>query len=107
MTKILVFTIFGCFLLACGGRLPTQTTTQNIIRKHFNRYGKEYKTSPFGSKKVANVEILKIDEIHKHLVSAVSFVTIEGPEVFKVRMVIEKGPFGWRYVSWENLSGSQ
>ncbi|MBI4224067.1 MAG: hypothetical protein HY609_03980 [Deltaproteobacteria bacterium] len=92
-------------MLACGGRLPAQSTAKNLIRKHFNKYGKKYEASPFGGKKVTSVEILKIDEIHKHLVSAISFVTIEGPEVFKVRMVIEKGPFGWRTVSWENLSG--
>lgn len=105
MNKKIIFTLLGLFLLACGGRLPTQSTTKNIIRKHFNHYGRDYKKSPFGGKKVTNVEILKVEEIHKHWVSAISFVTIEGPEVFKVRVVVEKGPFGWRYVSWENLSG--
>lgn len=90
---------------ACAGRLPSTERTKQVVRKHFNRYGKEYKESPFGGKKVVSVEILKMEEIHKHLVAVISFVTVEGPEVFKVRMVIEKGPFGWRTVAWENLSG--
>ena len=93
-------------LTACGGRLPSTARTQGIIRHHFNHYGKKYKTSPFGKKKVTNVELLKVEEIHKNLIAVQSFVTIEGPEVFKVRVVIEKGPFGWRYVSWENLTGN-
>lgn len=101
----IILTGLTIFLTACGGRLPATSKSQAIIRKHFNQYGKEYKESPFGNKKVTNVEILKAEEIHKHLVSVQSFLTIQGPEVFKVRVVIEKGPFGWRYVSWENLSG--
>jgi len=104
--KIIVIVMGLAFwITACDGRLPTTARSQAILRKHFNHYGKEYKESPFGKKKVTNIEILKMEEIHKHLVALVSFLTIEGPEVFKVRVVIEKGPFGWRYVSWENLSG--
>lgn len=105
MLKKTALLLIGLSFLACGGRLPAQSTAKNIVRNHFNQYGKKYEASPFGGKKVTNVEILKIEEIHKHLVSAVSFVTLEGPEVFKVRLVIEKGPFGWRALSWENLSG--
>ncbi|MDZ4224687.1 MAG: hypothetical protein U1D33_02140, partial [bacterium] len=91
-------------LSACGGRLPSSSRSTSLIRKHFNQYGREYKQSPFGGKKVANVEILQINEIHKKLVSVIAFVTLSGSEVFKVRVTLEKGPFGWRYASWENLS---
>lgn len=104
-----ILALCGCLIflnLACAGRLPSQTKTTKIIRKHFHQYGKEYKESPFGNKKVTNVELLTTEEIHKHLIAVQSFVTIEGPEVFKVRVVIEKGPFGWRYIAWENLSGN-
>lgn len=92
-------------LVACGGRLPTTSKSTSLIRKHFNKYGKKYEASPFGHKKVTNVEILGVEEIHKHLVSVQAFVTLEGSEVHKVRVTIEKGPFGWRYVAWENLGG--
>lgn len=93
------------WLCACGGRLPTQSKTHAIIHKHFRQYGKKYPDSVFGGKKVLDVEVLKIEEIHKHLIAVQTFITIEGPEVFKVRMLIEKGPLGWRYLAWENLSG--
>ncbi|OGQ05384.1 MAG: hypothetical protein A2979_10080 [Deltaproteobacteria bacterium RIFCSPLOWO2_01_FULL_45_74] len=91
-------------MVACAGRLPSTSKSTSIIRKHFNKYGKKYEASPFGNKKVTNVEILSVDEIHKQLISVQAFVTLEGSDVHKVRVTIEKGPFGWRYVSWENLS---
>lgn len=103
--KISATILLILMLAACGGRLPTTAKTQSILRHHFQKYGKKYKESPFHNKKITNIEVLKMDEIHKNLIVAQSFVTIEGPEVFQVRMTIEKGPFGWRYVSWENLSG--
>lgn len=90
---------------ACGGRLPQTKRSTEIIRKHFTKYAKKYSTSPFGHKKVTAVEILEVKEIRKHLVYTISFVTMEGPEVFKVRVTLEKGPFGWRYVAWENVGG--
>lgn len=103
--KKLLLSLCLIFLMACGGRLPTTSKSTNLIRKHFNKYGKKYETSPFGNKKVANVEILSVDEIHKHLVSVQAFVTLEGSDVHKVRVTIEKGPFGWRTIAWENLGG--
>lgn len=106
MKRTAVVLLLGLLLTACAGRLPSAERSKNMIRKHFNQYGKKYETSPFGKKKVTDVEILKTEEIHKQLVAIQSFVTVEGPEVFKVRIVLEKGPFGWRYVAWENLSGS-
>lgn len=93
-------------LVGCGGRLPSQMRSTQIIRSQLNKYAKKYKESNFGNKKVLNVEILTIEEIHKHLVAVHAFVTMTGPEVYKVRFNIEKGPFGWRFVSWENLGGS-
>ena len=108
MKRVFPFLILSTIFVAtaCGGRMPNGDKTVSMIRKHFNHYGKEYPTSHFGNKKVANVEILKIEEIHKNLVYAIAFVTIEGPEVFKIRMTLEKKSFGWRTVHWENLGGS-
>lgn len=92
-------------IVACGGRLPSTSKSTQLIRKQFNKYGKKYETSPFGNKKVTNVEILGVEEIHKHLVSVQAFITLEGSDVHKVRVTIEKGPFGWRTVAWENMGG--
>lgn len=96
----------------CGGRMPNTQTTTRLIRNHFNDYADKYKTSVFGKKKVASVELLKVEEIHKNLVSVAAFVTMsapkgasESPDVHKVRVTLEKGPFGWRYLAWENLGG--
>ena len=105
MKKNILILLSGVLLIAsCGGRLPSQSTSTHIVKRHFTHYSHKYKSSVFGHKKVVNVEILNIEEIHKHLVNVTAFVTMEGPEVFKIRMNIEKGPFGWRYLSWENLS---
>lgn len=99
-----------CFCLtlviACSGRLPSSSRSTSLIRKHFNKYGREYEKNPFGGKKVTNVEILQVNEIHKKLVAVIAFVTLSGSEVFKVRVTLEKGPFGWRYASWENMTES-
>lgn len=103
-TRFLIFPLI-LFSLACGGRLPNEQRTTRLLREHFNDYAKEYKKSPFGSKKVVSVEILNLQEIHKDLITVQAFITMQGPDVYKVRVNIEKGPFGWRTVSWENLSG--
>lgn len=105
--RVLLMTICLFTLVACSGRLPSSSRATGLIRKHFNHYGKEYEKSPFGDKKVTNVEILQINEIHKKLVAVLTFVTLSGSEVFKVRVTLEKGPFGWRYVSWENMTEGQ
>lgn len=106
MNKLKTLIICFCLiaLVACSGRLPSSSRSTSLIRKHFNHYGREYEKSPFGGKKVTNVEILQVNEIHKKLVAVIAFVTLSGSEVFKVRVTLEKGPFGWRYASWENLS---
>lgn len=104
--RILLITICLFALMACGGRLPSSSRSTSLIRKHFNKYGREYEKSPFGDKKVTNVEILQVNEIHKKLVAVIAFVTLSGSEVFKVRVTLEKGPFGWRYASWENMTES-
>lgn len=90
--------------IACGGRFPSNSRTTQMVRRHFNKYAKKYPTSPLGNKKVISVELLQTEEIHKKLIAVFAFVTMEGPEVYKVRVTLEKGPFGWRYIAWENLT---
>lgn len=102
------------FALGCGGRLPSTHATTSILRHHFNKYARKYEKSPFGNKKVLSIEILKLEEIHKNLAAVSAFLTMEGTstelstgrDVYKVRVLIEKHSLGWRFLSWENLSGS-
>lgn len=103
---LLVFITVGA--AGCAKRLPSERKTTHLIREYFNNYAKEYNQSSFGNKKVKNVEVLSIKELHKNFITAQAFVTMAGEnvDVYKVRVTIEKGPFGWRYVSWENLSGN-
>jgi len=103
--KKIILSICALALLstACGGRLPKPTTSKKIIQHHFKKYGKKYKDSPFGKARVKETEILETEEIHKHFATTTAFVTLENSEVFKVRFTLEKTPFGWRYVLWENL----
>lgn len=93
------------FLAGCAGRLPSSSRSAALTKRHFNKYARKYKESAFGRKKVANVEILETSEVHRKLATVVAFVTMSDSDVHKVRMTFEKGPFGWRYVYWENLSG--
>ena len=103
MKKITPFLLL-VFLVACAGRTPAPKTAQHVIGAHFHHYGKLYKETSFGKSKVREVEILGTEEIHKNLVAVTAFVTLENGDVFKVRVTLEKGPFGWRTLSWENLS---
>ncbi len=102
MKKIAIFSIC-LFLVGCAGRLPAPKTSQRVLKHHFHHYGKQFKETAFGKSKVREVEILDTEEIHKNLVTVTAFVTLEDGDVFKVRVTLERGSFGWRYVSWENL----
>ncbi|OGQ44723.1 MAG: hypothetical protein A3H42_01150 [Deltaproteobacteria bacterium RIFCSPLOWO2_02_FULL_46_8] len=104
--RLLILSISLVTLVGCFGRLPSTSRSTHLIRKYFNSYAKDYPESPFGKKKVTNVELLSTDEIHKHYISVQAFVTMAQTDVHKVRVTIEKGPFGWRTVCWENLGGS-
>lgn len=103
-------TLSGFLLLfivsACAGRLPKPNRVQELAAHHFNRYAKKYKDSFFGGSKVKEVDILGIEEIHKNLVGVWAFITMENGTVRKVRLVLERSPFGWKYKSWEDEAGS-
>ena len=92
-------------MVSCAGQLPSNSRATSLLRKHFNHYAKKYKESSFGKKRVTSVELLGIEEIHFKLVSVTAFITMNKTDVHKVRVTLERGPFGWRYVDWENLGG--
>ncbi len=80
------------------------TSYQDVIKKYFKKYGKEYKTTVYGQSCVKEVDITGMEEIHKHLVAVDSFLTLENGEVQRIFVTLKKGPWGWRFVSWELAS---
>ena len=92
-------------LSACGGRLPNPSTSQKLIKKYFNKYGKKYPSTIYGQSKVAKVEIDKQSEIHKKFVSVEAYVVLEDGNLRKVIASLEKGPVSWKFVSWEDATG--
>ncbi len=92
-------------LQACGGRVPSTATAQDIVKGYFNKYGKKYKDSPFGDHKVQQVQILSMEEIQKHLSYGTALVTLDNAALFKINMnFIYKAPLGWRQQGWELVS---
>jgi len=97
-----VFIICLSILALSCARQPSYDRSAKVIRKYFKKYGKKYPDTAFGKSKVSEVEILSQEEIHKHLVAVEAFVTFEDGSVRKVSATVEKGPLGWRFISWEN-----
>lgn len=109
MKSFLYFSLLGFFLLsACGGRIPSTETAQDIVKGYFNKYGKKYKDSPFGDRKVQQVQVLSMEEIQKHLAYGTALITLDNAAIFKIHMnFIYKAPLGWKQQGWELLSSSQ
>ncbi len=94
-------------LQACGGRIPSTQRAQNIIKSHFNHYGKKYPETPFGGHKVQQIQILNLEEIQRHLSYGSALLTLDNGAVFKINMnFLYKSPFGWRQQGWELVSKS-
>lgn len=93
-------------LLAYGcARIPSMKRSANILRTHFKKYAKKYPETVYAKHRVTEVEITDRQEIHKHLVAVEAFITLDDGDVQKILASVEKGPFGWRFVSWENATG--
>jgi hypothetical protein len=103
MKKIILIFCLLAFIVSCGGRLPSSKRAGAIVRNHFNHYGHKYKGTVYYKNPTKDVEILSMEELHKGLVSAEAFITLQDDTLKKVLVTIEKGPFGWRYKSWEAL----
>ncbi len=104
MKKINLILFCLIFLLtACAGRAPTPERTDKIIKRHFAKYGKKYSDTDYHKNSVKEVEIVETDEIKKDLIQTTAFITLEDGSLKKILMIIERGPFGWRYKSWETL----
>ncbi len=105
MKRILAITLGVMILMsaACGARVPKTKTAENVSRKFFIKYAKNFKTSDVGQYKVKGTRLLEVQEIHKNMVMATIEVNfIDGPNLM-TKCVLEKKPFGWKLVSWEKM----
>jgi hypothetical protein len=96
----------GMVLAGCA-RQPSTKRSASVIRSYFHSYGKKYSATVFGHNDVKEVQITDIQEIHKGMVAVQSFVTLKDGTVQRIYATLEKGPFGWKFLSWENAMGGQ
>lgn len=100
----------ACVLLlqACGGRVPSTNTAQDIVKDYFNSYSKKYKDTPFAGHSVQQVQIIGMEEIQKHLAFGSALVTMENGPAIQINMnFLYKAPLGWRQQGWEMVSSSE
>jgi hypothetical protein len=97
--------VFSLSFFAAGcARQPSEKRSAKIISSYFEDYGKKYKDTVYGQSPVETVELTRKYEIRKHLVAVEAFLTMKDGNVRRIHATIEKGPMGWRFVSWENAS---
>jgi hypothetical protein len=102
---ILALAVVMSFALSFGcARQPSHSRSSKLIKSYFKKYGKKYPATAFGNNKIDTVEITKQEEVHKHLVSIEAFITFKDGSVQRINFTSEKGPLGWRFVSWEDIS---
>ncbi|HQG13476.1 MAG: hypothetical protein BWY40_01066 [bacterium ADurb.Bin270] len=87
---------------ASCARQPSSARSEKIIKSHFKKYGKKFKQSDYNSNPVEKVEVISQQEIHKKLVAIEAFITLKDGTVKLIHATVERGPVGWRFVSWEN-----
>lgn len=105
LIRILVIAILcTSFISASCARQPTHERSTDIIKSYLKKYGRKYPETVFGKQKIAQIEIVTQNEIHKHLVAIEAFLTFADGSVQRIHATIMKGPLGWRFVSWENAS---
>lgn len=104
MKKLLAVVVMVAFLAAPAcARQPKAATGAKVIGKYFKKYGKKYKQTIFWTGGgIREVEVTKQEEIHKNLAAIQAFITLKDSSVQRVSVSMERGPFGWRFVSWEN-----
>lgn len=102
-TAILLFLLIA-FTTSCA-RMPSTERSAKILRSSFKKYGKKYPDTVYGKSHVKEVEITSRTEVHKHLVSVEAFITLEDGTVQRIYATVERGPMGWRFISWENATG--
>lgn len=102
---VALFIALMMVLAACGGRVPKPATSQKVIHKYFKKYAKKYPATEYGQYGVTKVEVEGQQEIRKHFAAVEAFITLGDGNLKKINVTEEKGPFGWRFVSWEDATG--
>ena len=102
--RIVLIVVLAAFVVAGCARMPKPERSAKVIKGHFKKYGKRYPTTIYGKEKVKEVEITGQEEIHKNMVAVESFITLGDGEVQRIYATLERGPFGWRFVSWEHAT---
>ena len=102
---ISVIIILTLLLAACGGRLPKPSTSEKLIHKYFKKYAKKYRSTEYGMAGVTKVEVESQTEIRKHFAAVEAFITLGDGDLKKIAVSLEKKPFGWHFVSWEDETG--
>ena len=99
--KTSVVILAALALMASCARVPSTKRSSRILLSHFKKYAKKYPDTVYGQHGVTEAEITEQNEIHKHLVAVKAFITLGDGSVQRVHATVEKGPLGWRFVSWE------
>lgn len=90
--------------VACSSRRPQPKTAQAVAHSYFNKYGREYKNTPFANKNVDRVTINEIEEVSYRLINTDAIVHFKDGQSERVILKMEnKFPGGWRVISWEVL----
>lgn len=105
LKSVLLFALAAAFLCSSCARVPDPKRSAALIKKHFKKYAKKYPTTIFGKNGVKEVEITSEKEIHKNLISVEAFITLSDNQVQRINATIERGPMGWKFISWENATG--
>ena len=102
--QIAAIAVMAAFLAAGCARMPKPERSAKVIKSFFKKYGKKYPTTAYGEYGVKEIDITDQSEIHKHLVAVESFITLGDGQVQRIYATLEKGPLGWRFISWELAS---
>ncbi|MFH0799708.1 MAG: hypothetical protein V2A66_05960 [Pseudomonadota bacterium] len=104
-TAALLLIIPALFLSSCA-RIPPPKQSSKLIQHYFKKYAKKYHDTTYArSGGIKEVEVTSQQEIHKYLVAVEAFITLKDSSVQRIRATLDKGPFGWHFISWENDTG--
>lgn len=100
---ILLVAVLALSMASCA-RQPSNKRSAKLIQHHFKKYAKKYPETVYGKYHVKEVEVTGQQEIHKYLIAVEAFITLGDGSVQRVRATLERGPVGWRFISWENAT---
>lgn len=103
MKKIFAILIISSLIFSACARQPKYASAEKILLHYFQKYGKKYPDTIYGKFKAKKVEVTGIKEIHKNLIDAQAFLTLEGSELQRIDATMERKHIIWRVISWEKM----